>query len=130
MVSIIQSQRLSTSTIVRFRNATACPPHVVIGPLWNGFRNHDTNRPIPSPIRRANSFFHRAKANRVTATISTARPINAATTRAGAAWPVMASSASETTGSASFMRMFHTPVTPMYRVMAWASNPQDDRIER
>ena len=70
-------------------------------------------RPIPSPIRRANSFFQSASENRDTATTSNTRPINAATTRAGAAWPVIARSASDTTGRASFMRVFHTPVTPM-----------------
>ena len=68
-------------------------------------------RPSRAPIRRANDFFHSIRPNSTSATSRRATPITAARTNEDVSCPVAASSPSEITGSASFMKMFQMPVT-------------------
>ncbi len=98
------------------------------GSLWNSRRIAAVIRPMPLPIERASRSLANTAASSPTAIARTTTPTIAAVINAELLCPVITRMAIESTGNASFTKMFQIPVTPTYSATFVPVNPQECRI--
>ena len=99
------------------------------GGLRNTRLTTESTRAIPFPTRRASASLLNTAASSTTAPASTTSPIRAAEMNAALLLPEITRNTTESTGSASFMKMFQMPLTPTYRATWVPVNPHECRIE-
>ena len=130
VVQVRRIQRCRTSTIVSCRNFTARSPMSVTGSFRNRCFTPETTRPKNSPTLRAMASLRKTSVSSTTATTSTATPTAANDTSRALVSPVKTRSAKAITGSASFVKMFQMPVTPMYKVVSAGVNPHEPNMAK